>query len=130
MASDTAGLRRRPDPIALGGVQTRAFPWGQGDLAAVVRFVPADRVENKMSVVGLAVFQRLPGDEIVRELGHKARGQFAERLRVAPIGQAVTFQRSGQDRFIQHRLGNGKLHLRFGQGGQQHRRHEPVVYQP
>ena len=43
-------------------------PFLRDDLSAVILFIPADGIENKLPVVRAAIMQRLAVDDVMREL--------------------------------------------------------------
>src|SRR5882762_8004967 len=78
-----------PDPIAFldfcaatGGEERR--------FTAIVRLVPAHRVEHELTVVGLLVVERLARDDVVRKPLQETRGQGLELVGIGPVGQART----------------------------------------
>src|SRR5262245_14640552 len=73
-----AGSRLRiiPNPIPFLVIEQI----GAG-FAAVVSFVPANRIENERSIVRAAIVVRLTGDDILWQLRDKSRFEFIERIR-------------------------------------------------
>ena len=55
-------LRIPPDPIALINVHRAVF--GEHDHAAVILFIPADGIEDKLSVVRDPIMQRLAANDV------------------------------------------------------------------
>src|SRR5208282_25515 len=47
---------------------------------AVVRFIPAHRVENELAVLCAVIFTGLPSDQVVGHLGHEFRCQSVQSL--------------------------------------------------
>ena len=105
---DFASLGRiAPDPVAF--VQVGVARLGQSDFAAVVGFVPPDRVEDKLAVVGAAVFERLAVDDVVRQLLDELRRERLERFRELAVRQPVSLQRAGDAGEVNGGLGAGAL---------------------
>src|SRR5437667_1170448 len=103
----TPYLGMLPDPVALVEIDSRRFRVGQGDHAAIVRLIPANRIEHEVPVVRAAVLQRLPADDVVGQLFYKPRHQRGERFGILAERHAIAFERTDNERFIDSRLGSG-----------------------
>ena len=74
------------------------------NLAAVVRFIPADGVEQKFPILRAAIMQRLAADDVVRKFFHELRNECVELFGIFAVRELVTFQRAGDLRFVYERL--------------------------
>src|ERR1035441_9442338 len=91
---DFASLGRiAPDPVAFVPVGIAILR--QSDSAAVVCFIPPDRVEDKLAVVRAAVFERLAVDDVARQLLDKLRCERIERFRELAVRQPESLHRAG-----------------------------------
>ena len=60
--------------------------------AAVIRSIPTYRIEHKLAVFRQPVMQRLPADDVVRDLLHILGREGGKRFGVPPLRQPVTLQ--------------------------------------
>lgn len=94
-------LRRiLPNPVALLVVKQSL----SGHAAAVL-FIPADGIEDELTIAGSAIFVRLAGNDIVRQLGNRLRNQRVQIFWKLSIGQPVAFKRAGESGFVRGGLG-------------------------
>src|ERR1017187_4424829 len=99
--------RIAPDPVALLPVGVATLR--QSDCATVVGFIPPDRVEDKLAVVGAAVFEGLAVDEIVRQALHELGREGVERFWELLVRQPVLLQRTSDPGQICAGLAEGAL---------------------
>src|SRR6266446_10823158 len=111
-----------PDPVAMFFVVQ-----GFASHAAVVFFVPADRVERELSIFGTAIFVRLAGEEIVGQSGDELRDEGFQVLGKLTFGQPVSFQRASQRRLIGGGLCSGRSPDRSSEGGQKERCYDTMA---
>jgi len=67
--------RIRPYPVALAQVHGRGRTLFKDRCPAVIGSIPADGVQQELSVTGAPIFQRAAADYIMRQLGDKLRRQ-------------------------------------------------------
>ena len=77
--------------------------FGQSNHPAIIRHIPTNRIQYKLAVASPAIMQRLPIDDIVRQLRKELRHKQVDRFGIGTVRLTVTFQRDGRTCQI-HRL--------------------------
>src|ERR1035437_5483701 len=95
-------IRILPDPIAFFSIFRAVFI--QHDLPAIVRFIPADGIEQKFSILRAAIVQWVATNNIVRELFDELKGERVKRFGIFAVCEVITLQRTGNERFVHCRL--------------------------
>jgi hypothetical protein len=76
-----------PDPVAFSPIFQTVF--GQHNLPAVVRFIPADGIEQKLSIIRAAIMERLAADDVVRQFFDELRHERVEGFGIFAMGEAI-----------------------------------------
>ena len=100
-------LRIAPHPVPLF-LPDVAAAGRESHPAAIVGFVPADRVEDEPSVVDSAVFERLAVDNVRSKPLDELRFERAERAGELPVGKPVALEGAGDLGFVDQGLVSGK----------------------
>src|SRR6516164_9501353 len=92
-----------PDPVAFLVIEQ-----GVSRHAAVVGYVPAHGVEDKLSVRGAMIFVRPTANDIIGQRRDKIWKERVEILRILPVGQPIAFKGASDGGFIHGDLGRGR----------------------
>src|SRR5437870_11472251 len=107
-------LRRiAPDPVALFFVE-QCFARSSG----VIFFVPADRVEHELSILGAAILVGLAREQVVRQGREESRRERFQCFGKLSAGKAVSFQHAGERGLIGGGLRHRGFKGYFAEGGQ------------
>ena len=82
-----------PDPVTVFLVNGSSTC--ENDLSAIICFIPADRVENKLSICFTPIMQRLAVDDVARKLRDELWRKRVECFGIIAMREAVAFQRTG-----------------------------------
>src|SRR5581483_6015676 len=97
--------------------------------ATLVLFVPANRVKLVLPAIRTAVFVRLAGERVIRQLRNKLRRECVQFVWKLSICQTEPFQGTGERSLIHGGLGYGSFEGYLVQGGHQQRRNEAMMQQ-
>src|SRR5207249_1826768 len=89
-------LRGTPDPVALN----RGFSCH----ASIVLLVPANGIEQELTILCASIFQRLASNGIMRDLGNKLRLELLEFIGILAVSQPEAFKRASGESRTGHRL--------------------------
>ena len=91
-----------PDPISLIDIHIAAFAkrTTEGNYSAIILFIPADGIENKLAACRAgalrrrvaSVVQRPTADDVMRNLFNELRRERVERFGILPVREPETLQ--------------------------------------
>ena|SRR5437870_5619233 len=89
-------FRKLPDPVAWAGILNAVerildLP----NDAAIILFIPTNRIKNELAIACPTVLQRFAGDYIVGQLQHESRYQRVEIFGKLSVGKAEPLERTG-----------------------------------
>ena len=65
------------------------------NLAGIILFVPADRIEQVFAIYRAAIMQRFPPDDVMRDFGDELPCQGIECFRIPIMREPITLQGTG-----------------------------------
>ena len=104
-------IARSPNPVAIRQLTFskpfKRFVPARRNLAAVVHFVPSDRIKNELTVWGDVIMERLPIDDVVRKFLQELGNQHSQCVREAAMSDTIAFERASQRRQVRRCLSSG-----------------------